>query len=423
MKRPANSQPAAPSPASRVLPCSSFGARKILSGSLALLLGCSALSLSLPAARAASLSPQQKTSREVVLHYAKTVYAVYSDSLTAATQLRESIRAFTASPSPETLATARQAWIKARQTYLQSEGFRYYAGPIDDADGPEPLLNSWPLDELYIDAGEGGDGGIIANEKTYPVIDAKLLEQLNLKDGEKNISCGWHAIEFLLWGQDKSATGPGDRPHTDYTTAPHAARRAQYLQACADLIVANFQDLTEQWSPEKLGNYRAIFEEGYDQSVERILTGMIFLSGNELAGERLQVAWDTKEQEDEHSCFSDTTQQDTVYDAIGLQNIYRGVYTRPDGTTLSGPGVRQLAEIAKPDLLPLLDAKIDGTVTAAKAIPAPFDQAILGDDDAPGRKAVMKTIAAAEDQSALLRRLARALQIQIPEESASDISG
>ena len=371
----------------------------------------------------ASLTPQQETTRAVVLNYSKTVHAVYSDILSASTIMRDAIRAFLATPSPETLAVARESWIKARQPYLQSEAFRYYAGPIDDADGPEPLLNSWPLDEIYIDAGEGGDGGIINDGKTYPVIDANLILDLNLKDGEKNISCGWHAIEFLLWGEDKSATGPGDRPYTDFTIAPHAVRRGQYLQACADLMLTHFEDLIQQWSPGKLGNYRAIFEEGYDQSIERILTGMIFLSGNELAGERLQVAWDTKEQEDEHSCFSDTTHQDTIYDAIGLQNIYRGQYVRPDGALLSGPGLRKLAELVKPDLVPEMDARIDGTVAAAKAIPFPFDQAILGEDDAPGRKAVMNAIGQAEDQSALLRRLARALQIQIPEEAASDIAG
>ncbi len=375
------------------------------------------------ASASAAAGPPKEVAQAVVGQYAKTAFAVYEDCLSAASALRAAIGAFLAAPSEETLAAARSRWVKARQPYLQSEVFRYYAGPIDDADGPEPLLNSWPLDELYIDAGEGGDGGIISQEKAYPVIDAKLVERLNLREGEKNISCGWHAIEFLLWGQDKSVTGPGARPFTDYTVAPFAVRRGQYLQACADLLVHCFEELVPQWSPDQLGNFRAIFEEGYDQSVERILTGLIFLTGNELAGERLQVAWDTKEQEDEHSCFSDTTHQDTIYDALGLQNIYRGQYVRIDGSTLRGPGLRQLAEAVKPDLVPLLDAKVDGLVAAARAIPAPFDQAILGADDAPGRRAVMKTIATAEDQSALLRRLARALNIQIPEEAAGDIAG
>lgn len=385
---------------------------------LILLAGCF-----LTSGAAAALTPQQQTARAVVLNYAQTVHAVYEDCLVASTRMSGAIRTFLAAPSPEKLSAAREAWLLARQPYLQGEVFRYYAGPIDDGDGPEPFLNSWPLDELYIDMGEGGDGGIIGNEKAYPVIDATLITGLNLKDGEKNIACGWHAIEFLLWGQDSSTTGPGDRPWTDYTSARFASRRGQYLQVCADLIVVHFEDLIKQWAPGKLGNYRAIFEEGYDQSVERILSGMIFLSGNELAGERLQVAWDTKEQEDEHSCFSDSTHSDIIQDALGLQNIYRGRYVRIDGTLVTGPGLRSLAGMAQPDLVPELDAKIDGTLTAAKAIPAPFDQAILGEDDAPGRKAVLKTISAAEEQSAVLRRLARALQIQIPEEAASDIAG
>lgn len=368
-------------------------------------------------------TPAQELSKKVVYNYSSIVYANYSDCVTSATELRDSIAGFLKKPSVATLAEARKVWIKARQPYLQSEVYRYYAGPIDDADGPEPLLNSWPLDEVYIDAAEGGDGGIIGNVKGYPKITPELIEELNLKDGEKNISCGWHAIEFLLWGQDKSATGPGDRPFTDYTTAPNAARRGQYLQACADLLIKHLTDVRDQWKPDKLGNYRNIFEEGYEASVERILTGMIFLSGTELAGERLQVAWDTQEQEDEHSCFSDMTHQDTIFDAVGLQNIYRGSYLQLNGKAISGPGVRDLAEMAKADLVPLLDAKVAATVDNARKIPVPFDQAILGPIDAPGRKAIMATIAAAEDESALLRRLARALKIDIPEESAGDAAG
>lgn len=368
-------------------------------------------------------TPQQDLSKRVVLNYTNIVFANYSDCVTAATSLRDTIQSFLKAPAADTLAATRKVWIQARQPYLQSEVYRYYAGPIDDADGPEPLMNSWPLDEIYIDGVDGADGGIIGDEKDYPEITSKLIGELNLKDGEKNISCGWHAIEFLLWGQDKSATGPGDRPFTDYTTAPHASRRGQYLLACTDLLVSNLTDVRDQWKPDKLGNYRNIFEEGYEASVERILTGAIFLSGNELAGERLQVAWDTQDQEEEHSCFSDTTHQDTIFDAVGLQNVYRGSYLKRDGTPVTGPGLRDLAELAKPDLVPLLDAKVDATVENAKKIPVPFDQAILGPIDGPGRKAIMSTIAAAEDQSALFRRLARALKIEIPEEAAGDIAG
>jgi putative iron-regulated protein len=344
------------------------------------------------------------------------VHANYTDCVTAAKKMQTSIRQFLASPDKEKLTAARKAWTLARQPYLQSEAYRNYAGPIDDADGPEPLLNSWPLDENYIDAPPGSkDPGIVGNVRSWPQLSADLIKSLNQKDGEKNVSCGWHAVEYLLWGKDTSATGPGDRPFTDYTFARFAKRRGQYLQACADLIVRQLTELTEEWAPDNLGNYRAVFEEGVDYSVERIITALIFLSENELSGERLQVAYDTRDQENEHSCFSDTTHQDCVFDAIGLQNVWRGTYKCLDGKSLAGPGLRDLCQAVKPDLKAKIEELIDGNVPKAEAVPQPFDQAILGSDDAPGRKAVMAVITALEDTGATLRKLARSLNIEVPE--------
>jgi putative iron-regulated protein len=354
--------------------------------------------------------------RSVVLHHAKMIYANYSDCATAAKRMQTAIRQFLAAPDAEKLAAAKKAWTLARQPYLQSEAYRFYAGPIDDSDGPEPLLNSWPLDENYIDAPPGSkEPGIVGNVRDYPQLTPELIESLNEKDGEKNIACGWHAVEFLLWGRDTSTTGPGNRPVTDYTVAPFAKRRGQYLQACADLIVTKLTELTAEWAPDELGNYRAIFEEGIDYSAERIITAITFLTENELSGERLQVAWDTRDQENEHSCFSDTTHQDCVFNAKGVQNVWRGEYAGIDGKRLSGPGLRDICQKVKPDLKAKLEELVDGNVTKAEAIPQPFDQAIISADDAPGRKSVMAEIASLEDTAAELRDLARAMGIEVPD--------
>ena len=46
--------------------------------------------------------------------------------------------------------------------YSPTEVFRFYGGPIDDDNGPEGLLNAWPLDEVFIDYVLGNpDAGII----------------------------------------------------------------------------------------------------------------------------------------------------------------------------------------------------------------------------------------------------------------------
>ena len=107
--------------------------------------------------------------QEVMETYADIVYASYQDSLTTATTLKEEVDAFFADPNEDTLQTAKDAWLAAQEPYGQTEAYRFYGGPIDDADGPEPLLNAWPLDEAYVDYVEGApEAGIIKQSRFLP---------------------------------------------------------------------------------------------------------------------------------------------------------------------------------------------------------------------------------------------------------------
>ena len=138
----------------------------------------------------------------VVANYAAGVHASYSRSLGSARAMDMAIDAFLADPTPATLEAAKRAWLIARDDYGPTEAFRFYSGPIDnEEDGPEGLLNAWPMDESYIDYVEGdASAGIINMPGGYPQITAELIESLNEEGGEENVSTGWHAIEFLLWG-------------------------------------------------------------------------------------------------------------------------------------------------------------------------------------------------------------------------------
>lgn len=366
--------------------------------------------------------------RAAVQQHAKMLHTNYVDCVAATKALQAAVRELVTAPDEARLRAAREAWTAARRVYIQSEVARFYAGPIDDPDGPEPMLNAWPLDESFIEGLPGSvDPGIVGNERKYPHLTAALLAEINQADGEKNVACGWHAVEFMLWGPDTSANGPGQRAAADFSTAPHAKRRGEYLAACVDLMGRQLAELVQDWEPEDpqnyRANYRAVFEEGVDYSLERIVSAMIFLCENELAGERLQVAWDTKDQENEHSCFSDTTWQDNVMDATALQNVWRGEYVRTDGTRLEGKGMREVCRLVRPDMEAKLTELIEANVAKAKAIPQPFDQAILGEDDAPGRKAVLALIASLEDTGAELRKLAGAMGIEVPEVPPEDIEG
>jgi len=338
-------------------------------------------------------NPDSADHHDVVETYAQIVHATYSDSLNAAKEMSRKINAFLAAPTQKGLATAKESWIKARLPYLQTEVYRFYDGPIDDKDGPEGLLNAWPMDEAYVDYVQGmPEAGIINDKESYPDITKELLVSLNEKDGEENISCGYHAIEFLLWGQDLRADGPGNRPHTDYITEPNAERRKQFLRITVSLLLENLQDLVGEWEDGK-DNYRSAFvKNDPKKSIQKILTGMTLLSGFELAGERLLVAYESRAQEDEHSCFSDTTHLDAIYDIVGIMNVWKGRYESSNGSTIQGPGIQALASAKSSSLSADINKKLKASLAASKAVPPPFDQAILTEDGSAARKTILALI-------------------------------
>lgn len=359
-------------------------------------------------------SPKALTADEVAPvaeTYASIVLLGYVDALDDAATLDSAVDELVTAPSQASLATARQAWLDAREVYGQTEVFRFYDGPIDDpVTGPEGRLNAWPMDEAYLDYVEGmPDAGIINDPATYPTIDAALISALNEAGGETNIATGYHAIEFLLWGQDLDAEGPGARPHTDFDTsgtgtAANQDRRGIYLQVATELLADDLQGLVEAWSPDVADNYRAEFLAAPpEEIVRRILLGMGSLSGAELAGERIEVALDTQEQEDEHSCFSDNTHRDIVADTIGIQNAYEGRYGEVDGE-----GVYELVAARDPALADRLRAEIQASVDAAEAIPAPFDRAIV-----EHREAVEAVVDALRTQTDTITEVAALFDIQL----------
>ena len=147
------------------------------------------------------------------------------------------------------------------------------------------------------------------------------------------------------------------------------------------------------------------------ESVRKMFVGLGSLSRGELAGERLEVALASQDQEDEHSCFSDNTHRDVVANAKGIQNVWLGEYKRADGSTLSGASLRDLVAAKNPALAERTTKQIAASVAAAEGIQAPFDREIVGAKDAPGRLRVQKTIDSLVQQSKDLVEAANAAGI------------
>jgi putative iron-regulated protein len=323
-----------------------------------------------------------ETLKKAVLNqYADLVLAGYEDACQTALTLQQRIDAFVAAPTAAGFQQCKDAWLAARNPYGQTEAFRFYGGPIDDANGPEGLINAWPMDENFIDYVAGNaTAGLINQPAAYPEISKQVLMDLNESISEESIFTGYHAIEFLLWGQDLSTTGPGERPYTDFVTggtAQNQQRRGQYLRVVADLLTENLQYVRDQWTVGAAYRQAFLNDTSTPRALGFLFTSLGELSKGELSGERMFVAVDTQDQENEHSCFSDNTITDIQMNFLGLKNVYFGRYKKVDGTELSGQSLHALAERLDPVKAAAARAAFETAEAKINAIPAPFDQTIV----------------------------------------------
>lgn len=358
------------------------------------------------------------TKKQVIENYANIVYANYQKAYDDAVLLETAIKTFTAAPTDANFTAAKTAWKVSRESYGTTEAFRFANGPIDNEDlhGPEALLNSWPLDENFIDYVDGAaNAGIINATTTYPTIDKTLLVSLNSDGGEENISVGYHAIEFLLWGQDLTAPAdklPGQRKYTDYVTgaagtAANQARRATYLNVCADLLTDNLDSLVQQWKPS--GTYRTVFLAlPENDAIKNIYLGITTLVSAELPIERMDVALANANQEDEHSCFSDNTHRDIALNLQGVINVYQGKYGSIDGASLEDL-VKQADTATYDETL----ASLNSSTTKVAAILIPFDLAISGGPDSVEGAKVKSAVQQLQNFGATLLKGASKISITV----------
>lgn len=352
---------------------------------------------------------------EVVENYATIVYQSYIDSYNLAVDLQTAIDNFVATPTATNFALAKNAWLAARTPYGQTEVYRFYNGPIDnETTGPEGDMNAWPLNEAFIDYVEGQPNGGIVNDGTITITE-EYLRNNNAKDvDEVNVAIGYHAIEFLLWGQDSgdaSQLTSGARAYTDYTTADNASRRGTYLKLCAAMLVDDLQTMVDAWKPSS-SNYRSTFVADADVALANILTGMGSLSRAELSGERMDVALVNHDQEDEHSCFSDNTHTDIVMNAKGIQNVYLGTYVSSTGTLYSGKCIADLVDALDTDLNTKMTNELTVTMEKLNNIQAPFDFEISSGNSA-GNARVQAGIDALDEQTNTIQEVADLLELQI----------
>ncbi len=359
-------------------------------------------------------SLQSTDLKDYIEGYAELAYRNYRDSREQAVEMRKAIAAFLNQPNETTHNRAKQAWIQARQSYLQTEAFRFYEGPIDFIDpntgeeGPEGRINAWPMNEAFIDYVRGKPDAGLINNPSFEVSIENILTNDQVSD-EADVTTGWHAIEFLLWGQDFNAQGPGQRSFQDFIpNQGNNNRRRDYLKLVTDRLIGDLMFLEEEWKPNA-NNYRANFiNRDPKETIGKIFTALATLSAFEMASERMAVALDSGNQEDEHSCFSDTTYQDFVFNAQGIYNVYLSQYEGYDGR-----GFDQLLAQLNPALNQKMIAALNDTKAAIAKINQPFDQVLASATTSPERQEVEDAIEALENQAEVFQELAAVLGVEV----------
>lgn len=389
------------------------------------------------------------TKGEVLDNYADIAQANFGDALTLARVLDKAVNALIADPSAENLAAAKTAWLAARVPYQQTEVYRFGNAIVDEWEG---LVNAWPLDEGLIDYVDSGSYGGPTDENEYAAlnvianpefmvggktVDASAISMSLIGDTlheadeiESNVSRGYHAIEFLLWGQDLNGTehGAGNRSWTDYAAGADCSngncdRRGDYLAAASALLVSDLEWMVGQWGDA--GAARSALLEDETAGISTILTGMGSLSYGEVAGERMRLGLMLNDPEEEHDCFSDNTHNSHYYDGLGVQNIYLGSYTGIDGVVVSGASVADLVGETDADAAAALRSDIAATMAALTKLKVAaeagmsYDQ-MLAADNAPGNALIMGGVNGFVQQAKSTERAVNALALGAIEFEGSD---
>ena len=391
-------------------------------------------------------SYQIKADNEILVNYSNIAEAKFKDALILAKEMHSSIEKFMNNTNESNFIDVKDSWLKARTIYQQTEVFRFGNPLVDDWEGK---VNAWPLDEGLIDyvdntnyypsENDFSNFNVIANKKLKvegelidaSVINPKLLSNKlhEIGGNEANVATGYHAIEFLLWGQDLNGneSGSGNRPYTDYDleacTNDNCDRRREYLVAASQLLIEDLQYIQSVWSQE--GQARLDLLNDKKNGLKRILIGMGSLSYGELAGERMKLGLMLHDPEEEHDCFSDNTHNSHYYNVVGINNVFLGKYKSLDGKVVTGPSISSLLSEVDYGLNKKTKKSIKNTLKSMKKIVksanngVTYDMLIAEGND-KGNKLIQNAVDSLIKQSKNIELAAAALNINDLQIEGSD---
>lgn len=291
--------------------------------------------------------PYAKSVERAMANYADMAWESHFDAGADADALAQSVVDFTANPDAQSFNFIQVQWGVARESWGFMEGFNIPDGPLQES---HRYINASNLDRSYIDfVSNDLSAGLVNDVDGYPSLTKMLLVDLHQIEGNDKVTTGFHAIEFLLWGEDYDAESDGKRDWRNFLdngegTAQNQDRRLAYLTFATELLVEDIKGARNEWREDE-GEYRSQFlAMEQNEQVRLVLTGMYRL-GQDMENRRLELPLMQMDIHADDSTFSDLSNDDLYYGANALQGIYLGRYDEDlidDQTPEDGPGLHEL---------------------------------------------------------------------------------
>ncbi len=219
------------------------------------------------------------------------------------------------------LTNSRENWKVAYDAYHQLGPFRFHSEStltplMSDA---ELQLSLYVTNPAYIDVtSQDATSGIIPDEATYPQILTQVLTDAHLAGGPENVSLGFHALEFILWGEDNSASGPGNRLVSDFGGTSTNNRRKEYL------VTVNYLNNAYVNATDAEAYINAFKKLTYKEQLQTMLSGVYRFVKDDLAGKSIKTPYDMMDQQFEESPYSDNSLNDLKSKLNSTRNFLTG---------------------------------------------------------------------------------------------------
>jgi putative iron-regulated protein len=274
-------------------------------------------------------------------------YTSLSKASLSAQVMDSKLASFMYHPNPMSQEEVKQAWRQSYDDFLYSLVFSYL--PIQDPPDWHTQkiayndlllqLDSGDIEGGYIDYIPGYPFSGIVNDLTLAIDEDSIRSQHGFTD-LTNASLGYHAIEFMFWGQEgkRSAhdffpqenTAPVPMNETDESAHNHEVkdtlddegsfhipqnhnRRRQYTKLLSDLLQKDLHRIQRRWEPST-GYYAQLLQQSNtDNTLQAALIAGQRLISEELLQKRFQLT---------SSEFSNGSQQDLLALLTGLELWY-----------------------------------------------------------------------------------------------------